>query len=153
MSSRREFLAVGLSIVTVGCMSADSSSSPATTTGSPSGGGGNPAPWGREDSAMDVGVESSVNAEVTVTIEFEDSELVRHVGPGATWVSENIIDSGTTPTVVLRVEDGPREAVTWKAEEENERFLLFEVTREGIDYEMSRKGATDRTQVTEKPTE
>lgn len=102
---------------------------------------------------MDVGVENGLNADIKVTIEFEESELVSQVSPGATWVSENIIDSGTTPTVVLRVDDGPREEVTWKAEDGNERYLLFEVTREGIDYRMSKKGKIDRTQVTEAPAE
>ncbi|WP_135822405.1 hypothetical protein [Halostella litorea] len=100
---------------------------------------------------MDVGVESSVNADVTVRIEFEDSELERQVGPGATWVSENVIDSESAPTVVLSVENGPREAVTWKPEEGNERYLLFEVTRQGIEYRMSTKGTTDRTRITESP--
>lgn len=153
MSSRRGILAVGLSIVSAGCMNVLPSPSPDTNTGSASHVEGNSPPWGREDSAMDVGVENRLNADITVTIEFEESELVRQVSPGATWVSENIIDSGTTPTVVLRVKDGPREVVTWKAEEENERYLLFEITQEGIDYRMSKKGAIDRTQVTERPAE
>lgn len=49
------------------------------------------------------------------------------VNPGATWVSENVIESGATPTVILTVDDGRRKEVTWKQENENEGYLLFEV--------------------------
>ena len=149
MYSRRGVFVFGLSIISAGCMDAGPPSSRDTTTGSTSGSEGNPPPWIRKDSAMDIGVENRLEHELKFTIEIEGSELVGQVNSGATWVSEDIIDSGTTPAIVLRIENGPREEVTWKAEDENERYLLFEVTQEGIDYRMSKKGAINRTQVTE----
>lgn len=153
MYSRRGVLVFGLSIISAGCMGAGPPSSSDTTTGSTSGSEGNSPPWIRKDSAMDIGVENGLEHELKFTIEFEASELVGQVNSGATWVSEDVIDSGTTPAIVLRIENGLREEVTWKAEDENERYLLFEVTQEGIDYRMSKKGAINRTQVTESPAE
>ena len=151
MCSRRRLLAVGLSVVSTGCMADIADSSHSTTTVSSSAHDGNPPPWGREGSEMDIGVENELNSEIKAVIEVGEYRKEVMVNSGATWVSENVIESGATPTVMLTVDDSRRKEVTWKREDENEGYILFEVTSEQITYRMSKKGTVNRTQVTDSP--
>ena len=100
---------------------------------------------------MDIGVENRSNSELQATIEVAEFRKEMAVSPGAVWVSKNVIKSGSTPFVTLTTDDERRKTVTWSPENENENYLLFKVTPENITYQMSRKGAVNRTQVTESP--
>lgn len=100
---------------------------------------------------MDIGVENGLNSEIEAVIEAGEYRKEVMVNPGATWVSENVIESGAIPTVMLTVGDSRQKEVTWKREDENEGYLLFELTSEQITYQMSKKGTVNRTQVTDTP--
>jgi hypothetical protein len=150
MFPRRAVLGLALSLASTGCVTdslAENDERP-TDVGADA---GNPPPWNDPGSAMDVGVENRLDGDVEVTVEIADYTKSVVVSAGSTWVSDDVVDPGQTPTVALTVEDGREKRVTWAAEDENEGYLLFEVHPDRIGYEMAEKGEVLRTEQTPSP--
>lgn len=134
-------MALGFSIASGGCITNNQTPS--------SGPGGSPPPWRVEDSPMDIGVENRMDSTIEATVKVDTYRKQFMVNPGSTWVSGNIIESGSTPSVNLTVDSSRDKMVTWDSEEENELYLLFFVGPEEITHQMREKGTINRTQVTD----
>lgn len=141
---------MGSLVFTVGCTAEQGTSDEQTTASSSDQRGARP-PWRKVDSAMDIGVENQLNSELQATVEVEDFRKEVAVRPGSTWVSENVIESGVTPTVRLTTDNSRQKEVTWKGESESETYLMFKVASERITYQMLEKGTITRTQITDTP--